>query len=135
MTARIRFGIGPLRFSYRLTRTQAQKRAAARQRQARHTAPEARKFDPREYIRVTETATSVEIKVYPSGLSPAQGEQVLALAEKLQAEYRLPLRGQQLTARRRSTPERSRSSWQGGTPSLDCSPRMRLCGRPCSRRS
>lgn len=38
MIVRFRFGIGPFRFSYRLTRTQAQKRAAARERAARREA-------------------------------------------------------------------------------------------------
>jgi hypothetical protein len=87
MPVHFRFGIGPVRFSYRLSKTQAQKRAAARQRDARKAARADRKFDPREHITVTENATSVEITVDARGLSPAQGEQVTDLAEKLRAKY------------------------------------------------
>jgi hypothetical protein len=88
MTVRFRFGIGPFRFSYRFTRTQAQKRAAARQRAALRRTREARRSDPSEHVKVTETGTSVEIGVVnPRGLSPGQQDEVMALVQKLHTEY------------------------------------------------
>ena len=87
MTVRFRFGIGPFRFSYRLTRTKAQKRAATCQRAARRQARAERKFDPREHIKVTETPLAVHIDADVRGLSPGLAAQVLALGHKLEAEH------------------------------------------------
>ncbi len=80
MPAYFRFGIGPFRFSYRLTRTQAQKRAAARQRAARRQARQGKRFDPREHITVTETATPWR--------RPGRGRCVLAVRRRTHRRQR-----------------------------------------------
>jgi hypothetical protein len=88
MPVYFRFGIGPFRFSYRLSQTQAQKRAAARQRAARLQARQARKaFDPARHVTVTQAPLSVTISANTRGLTPEQEARVVAHVRKLEANY------------------------------------------------